>query len=161
MCTVQGVSQRQNSLCNITTIDMSQLYWKLLHMDRCRHDFSVTRSKKTSCSYCDTVKKEVVYFSNTLLNICHNIRCRIPRIPEYGSLQLILNRHSRTQSAKIGCPWHKTQHISSKQISVMDDNTHTFVSVTHQFELIKENYLLRFSRCLIRTVKSFKRSLKS
>jgi len=43
----------------------------------------------------------------------------------------------------------------------MDDNTHTFVPVTYQFELIKENYLLRVSRCLIRTVKSFKRSLKS
>ena len=91
-----GVSQRRNSLCNITTIDMSQLYWKLLHTDHCRHDSSVTLSKKTSCSYCETVKKAAVYFSNTLLNICHNIQCHIPRIPEYGNLQLILNRHSRT-----------------------------------------------------------------
>jgi hypothetical protein len=108
-----------------------------------------------------TVKKEVVYFSNMLLNICHNIRCRIPRILEYSRLQHILNRHSRTESAKIGCPWHKTQHINSKQIPVMDDITLTFVSVTYQFQLMQENYLLHVSRCLIRTVKSFKRSLKS
>lgn len=43
----------------------------------------------------------------------------------------------------------------------MDDITLTFVSVTYQLELMKENYLLRVSRCLIRTVKSFQRSLKS
>jgi hypothetical protein len=43
----------------------------------------------------------------------------------------------------------------------MDGITLTFVSVTYQLELMKENYLLRVSRCLIRTVKSFKRSLKS
>jgi len=43
----------------------------------------------------------------------------------------------------------------------MDDITLTFVSVKYQLEMMKGNYLLRISRCLIRTVKSFKRSLKS
>lgn len=79
MCTVQVYHKDKNALCNIITIDMSQLNLTLLHMDHCSHDFSVTRSTKTSCSYCKTSKKELVYFPNKLLNICHNIRCHITR----------------------------------------------------------------------------------
>jgi hypothetical protein len=81
-----GVSPRHNSLCRIA----SHIYLTLLHIDCCHHTLSVTRSKQTSCYYCETVKKAAVYFSDMLQNICQNIRVRISRIPKCGH-QLILN----------------------------------------------------------------------